>query len=143
MAHLKETSFITECFECRTPVKTQPYQKQHRKKLTCSRSCAAKVKRRAVEERRTGYTQHQLDRLARYSPEARKWREAVFNRDDFTCQCCMTRGGYLEADHIRPWAFFTVLRFELSNGRTLCRPCHDKTKVGAKKLREMYADQIV
>jgi len=88
-----------------------------------------------------GYTKHQLDRLARYSPEAERWRKAVFKRDDFTCQVCGLRGAYLEADHILPWAYFSDLRFELTNGRTLCRPCHDKTKISAKKMKEIYGNK--
>jgi 5-methylcytosine-specific restriction endonuclease McrA len=55
------------------------------------------------------------------------WRKAVFSRDDFTCQICGIKGGYLEADHIKPFSTHHDLRFELSNGRTLCRPCHMKT----------------
>ena len=80
-----------------------------------------------------------LNRLARRSVDAKEWREAVFQRDDFTCQMCGIRGTYLEADHIKPWAFFPDLRFELSNGRTLCRPCHDKTKMSARTMRKIYA----
>ena len=52
---------------------------------------------------------------------------------------CLVRGNYLEADHIKPWAYFPDLRFELDNGRTLCRPCHDTTKISAKAMREKYA----
>jgi 5-methylcytosine-specific restriction endonuclease McrA len=47
----------------------------------------------------------------------------------------------LEADHIKPWAYFPSLRFELSNGRTLCRPCHDKTKMDWKTMRTLYAQE--
>lgn len=30
-------------------------------------------------------------------------------------------------DHIKPFAYYPDLRFELSNGRTLCIDCHKKT----------------
>jgi len=92
----------------------------------------------ALKRRENGYTKHQIDRLQRYSPEAKKWREDVFRRDDYTCQMCQVRGTYLEADHIKPWAYFEELRFDPSNGRTLCRPCHDTTKTSAKAMREKY-----
>lgn len=49
---------------------------------------------------------------------------AVFERDDYTCQMCLVRGGILHADHIKSWKDYPDLRFELSNCRTLCRPCH-------------------
>jgi 5-methylcytosine-specific restriction endonuclease McrA len=68
----------------------------------------------------------ELERIRR-SAEYRAWRAAVFERDDFTCQDCGKRGGYLEADHIKTFAHHPDLRFELSNGRTLCQPCHRKT----------------
>ena len=54
------------------------------------------------------------------------WRSQVFSRDDFTCQACGKRGGYLQADHELPFALFPDQRFELLNGRTLCRECHHK-----------------
>ncbi len=59
--------------------------------------------------------------------EYRLWREAVFQRDNFTCQACGKHGGYLHADHIASWHNFPELRYEVSNGRTLCVPCHHKT----------------
>lgn len=57
------------------------------------------------------------------------WRESVFRRDNFTCQFCDQRGGYLEADHIESFTEVPEKRFDISNGRTLCRPCHkERTK---------------
>lgn len=55
------------------------------------------------------------------------WRKEVFKRDDWMCQFCGKRGGILHADHVNPWIAYPKLRFELSNGRTLCAPCHRKT----------------
>lgn len=63
-----------------------------------------------------------------------QWRAAVFRRDDYTCQFCGERGRQLHADHIKPWATFPDLRYELSNGRTLCVPCHWKTETFPTRL---------
>lgn len=63
----------------------------------------------------------------RNSMKMKNWRKEVFERDNYTCQICFARGGELNADHIKPFAFFPELRFELSNGRTLCVQCHRKT----------------
>lgn len=56
--------------------------------------------------------------------EYKAWRDAVFFRDNFTCQLCDQYNGYLHADHIKTWAEYPTLRYEVSNGRTLCRACH-------------------
>lgn len=55
------------------------------------------------------------------------WRKAVFEKDDYTCQICFVRGRELNADHIKCFAHHPDLRFELSNGRTLCKDCHKQT----------------
>ncbi len=72
------------------------------------------------------------DELARKGSAYRQWRLAVFERDDYTCQCCGARSAEgarvrIEADHIKPFALHHDLRYEVSNGRTLCSPCHRKT----------------
>lgn len=60
----------------------------------------------------------------RNSVRYRGWRTKVFERDDYTCQHCHKRGGELNAHHIKPFAKYKDLRFELSNGLTLCIDCH-------------------
>jgi len=52
------------------------------------------------------------------------WHDAVLKRDNYTCQICDQYGGDMHVDHIKPWAEYPELRFEVLNGRTLCRPCH-------------------
>ena len=57
----------------------------------------------------------------------KNWRGDVFNRDNFTCQECFVRGGYLEPHHIIPLRQTLRRAFEVKNGITLCRPCHMMT----------------
>lgn len=76
-----------------------------------------------------------INKLLRRSLEYRIWREKVFCKDNYTCQFCGKRGGYLEADHIKPFSQYESLRYEVDNGRTLCRPCHLLTDTwGHKKI---------
>jgi predicted restriction endonuclease len=68
----------------------------------------------------------------RTSMEYRIWRTEVYKRDDYTCQVCHIKSGsgqtvYLNAHHIKPFSKFPELRFDITNGVTLCKQCHFKT----------------
>lgn len=76
-----------------------------------------------------------INRLIRSSFEYEEWRKSVFERDLYTCQMCGGIGGYLEADHIKPFSLFPDLRFDLDNGRTLCKACHRKTDTWGNRVR--------
>jgi endogenous inhibitor of DNA gyrase (YacG/DUF329 family) len=68
-----------------------------------------------------------LNQKIRTSYEYGQWRKQVFKRDNYTCDICGDHGGYLHADHIKPFSLFPELRFDINNGRTLCKKCHEKT----------------
>ena len=65
-----------------------------------------------------------IDPRQRSSAEYVQWRTSVFERDDYTCQLCAKRGVRLEAHHKKSWAKHPELRYEVSNGITLCYECH-------------------
>jgi hypothetical protein len=60
----------------------------------------------------------------RKSKEFRLWRELVFERDDWTCQKCLTRGGALHPHHIENFMDKIEKRFDIDNGITFCKKCH-------------------
>lgn len=68
-----------------------------------------------------------MNKRLRATVEYKEWRLNIFKRDDHTCVECGSRGVNLHADHIKPFAFYPELRFDITNGRTLCVPCHKKT----------------
>lgn len=65
--------------------------------------------------------------LIMQTSEYKLWRVAVFQRDNWTCIWCGQRGGKLNADHIKPFAYYPEIRFAIDNGRTLCEGCHRTT----------------
>ena len=70
----------------------------------------------------------EVNHKIRTSLEYKLWRMAVFARDEYTCIWGgKAHGKRLQADHIKPFAFFPELRFAIDNGRTLCESCHRKT----------------
>lgn len=73
--------------------------------------------------------------IIRTSVEFKKWRKAVYERDNYTCIQCGVKGSgkNLNADHIKPFAYFPELRLDVNNGRTLCVRCHRLTDTFAGK----------
>ncbi len=76
----------------------------------------------------------EINKKIRSSLEYRFWREAVFQRDNWTCVFCLVKGGRLNADHIKPFSLFPELRFAIDNGRTLCHQCHKTTDTYGRKI---------
>ncbi|MCK9626555.1 MAG: HNH endonuclease [Bacteroidales bacterium] len=100
-----------------------------------------------------------LKGLIRELIEAKQFKKEVFERDNYTCQDCGKRGGYLEIHHIKEFnnilkeflAYYsqfspiedkeTLVRlaitwkdfWDVNNGIVLCRNCHEKTFVGRAK----------
>ena len=64
------------------------------------------------------------NRLIRAGKNFRLWREAVFARDNWTCQKTETKGGKLHPHHIQNFAQFPELRFAIDNGITLSEKAH-------------------
>jgi hypothetical protein len=62
--------------------------------------------------------------LGRLYPEYYQWRKEIFERDNYTCQCCHNRGGKLNAHHLDGYNWCKEKRTDIDNGTTLCFDCH-------------------
>lgn len=82
-----------------------------------------------------------VNHTVRRSIEYKNWREAVFSRDGWRCVWCGFKG-YVEADHIKSFALYPDLRFDINNGRTLCKPCHKKTETYGKSRERQNDIQV-
>lgn len=51
-------------------------------------------------------------------------RDLIFQKDNYTCRICKNRGGNLHINHIKSWAKYPLLRFNINNCETLCKSCH-------------------
>jgi len=84
---------------------------------------------RRIYKKRYGYYPEDRDpgaQLDRESFQGKLWALAVKERDGYKCQKCPAKGGHLHAHHIKPWVEYPELRFDISNGITLCQKCHKK-----------------
>lgn len=177
---------VRYCKVCDKKMELLPCRVKNGWGVTCSRSCAMKLKplrywlgRQMTEEHRrkfseagkakfiNGYKQwndglrgwnsgeknpmwkgglSSLNARLRSSVDFKNWRKAVFARDNYVCQHCNARSRegkrlILNADHIKPWALYPQLRFDVSNGRTLCIDCHKKTETYGRKLNNALYNQ--
>ena len=83
------------------------------------------------------YKKPESSREIRCSKEYCEWRSAVYERDGYTCQNCKKVGGKLNAHHIKPFAIYPELRFDVDNGVTLCAECHKLAhKCGFRNVRK-------
>jgi len=83
----------------------------------------------------------------RNSLKYRQWRSDIFTRDNFTCQNCGLEHCKIEAHHLKE--FNIILKenniktlaealsceelWNINNGITLCKGCHNETGYGRKK----------
>jgi hypothetical protein len=145
------------CSYCGNSFKRYPSQIKDKKYTYCNMKCKDKHNGELLK----GENHHRWDpnlteelRLERRKcKEYLDWREEVYRRDKYRCQCCGDdKGGNLVAHHILNFSEHEKLRTAISNGITLCDVCHKEfhdnygyTNNNQKQLEEFlqrYANQL-
>ena len=68
----------------------------------------------------------------RVSAAYKRFREAVIERDENTCQICGASFDIMHVHHVKRFADYPELRFEVDNAITLCPACHRSIHYGEK-----------
>ena len=118
------------CLFCKNPYIVYRSQVKWRGSNFCSKKCQSNFKStqkgKLCPSWKGGISKK--SKRIRNSRKWKIWRERVFKRDNWSCQCCFKRGDYLEPHHIRRFKFYPRKRFSINNGITLCKKCHSKTR---------------
>jgi len=127
-----------ECLNCGKKFRVFPSKLKEGNGRYCSISCGLSKNRLGVSrpdqrgensthwQGGTSRTNRQTD-MAR--ADYREWRRQVYERDNHTCTRCNKRGSRLNAHHILDYHHYPDLRYEVSNGTTLCVKCHKTVHV--------------
>ena len=77
--------------------------------------------------------------------EFRLWREAVFARDNWTCQKYGIKGGRLHPHHIKNFSEYPELRFAVDNGITFSEKAHKEfhKKYGIKNNTKEQLEEFL
>lgn len=148
----KDTRISKTCVGCEKEFKVYPYQEN--KRVSCSVKC--RPTHESWNKGNKGYLAREKhykwkkDRTladekhrTRSTHEWKDWRMKIFERDLYTCQECGESGVYLEPHHIIPIRSDMNKLYEINNGITLCRPCHQKTIWKESDFEEKYSNMVV
>ena len=131
----------TLCAVCGTTIETQAARLKAGRGKFCSKQCAGKhhaendpnFVKRGIKRPEMSGDKHPAWKggvtaecqTIRMSMEYKIWRKAVLERDFYACTACGSTDR-LHAHHILRFIDFPHKRFDITNGITLCLPCHWK-----------------
>ena len=118
------------CLYCKKESSDRPSHYTRKKKHFCSMICYSNYRMEFMtpQEQPTwkgGITKK--TQIGRGNKKYKMWRQMVFERDGFKCIVCESKE-LLEAHHIKSWAKYPTLRYNVDNGETRCIKHHDRSK---------------
>ena len=72
-----------------------------------------------------------------------EWRRRVRKRDGYKCQMpsCKSKKN-LQVHHIRKWSTASSLRYDVDNGITLCKSCHQNITKHEELYESLFTDIV-
>ena len=136
--------------------KKPPFTEEHKRKISEGGKIPRPWMRGENSPRWKGGASN-LSKRIKNSFKYKKWREAIFQRDNWTCQQCGKRGGIILHPHHRR-SFASILEenniktledalncevlWNINDGITLCRNCHKKTNTyGWNRYNDMFKEK--
>jgi len=131
-----KTGELSPLFGKKQPIE---WQEKKSKALTGRKRPDLAQKRESNPNWKGGITP--LRKSIRDCSKTTEWRMNVFERDLYTCQECGKSGCYIEAHHKKGFSIILAEHniasleeaiscdelWDIDNGITYCKPCHDKT----------------
>lgn len=133
------------CHQCRTTFYRAPSVVRRGGGRYCSRICTVLGNKRFgpnhprwIKDR--SKLKHLGDEnLDRRSSAYNTWRREVWLRDNFKCKIANPDcKGRIEAHHILAWRDYPELRYQITNGITLCHFHHPKVRKEEKRLAPLF-----
>lgn len=115
-------------------------QEQKGRKITWVEKISGENNWRWIKDR----TKLKTDRRKSYDQRYKDWARRIKNRDLWKCKInnkdC---SGRLEAHHIVPWSQAPELRYEMSNGISLCRYHHPIKRKEEQRLAPVFQQMVL
>ena len=99
--------------------------KQSKRKYCCWECFAEMLHEKQQGANHPSWKGDAADRTKRWCSDYKHWRQNVLERDNYQCIECGS-SEKLNAHHLKSWKNNPDLRFDITNGITLCEKCHIK-----------------
>lgn len=128
---LRKNKIKHNCEYCDKEIEIYSFELKNKKHIYCSKECKNKGFSKYFSRENSPCWNKNISNIERITRrhylDYNKWRITVYERDNYTCQCCGdNKGGNLNAHHIYNYSKYKKLRLDTKNGITLCKLCHKK-----------------